>query len=115
VEDLEQPGARVHVGGAAEPDEEASRTADGCDQLAEAAARRRAHVESRRVERDRLRRLDDRRSVLEQRPLRNAGASERVVNLGASSLAAERVEGALSAVCDRELVAVRTGTPEALG
>jgi hypothetical protein len=115
VEDLEQPGAGVHVRRAAEADEESSRSADGGDQLAEAAARRRPHVEPSRVERDRLRRLEDRRSVLEQRPLCDAGAPERVVNLGASSLAAERVERALSAVRDRELVAVRSRTSEALG
>jgi hypothetical protein len=77
-------------------------------QLAEAATRGDPRVEPRRVERDRLRRLDDRAPVVELEPARPSRPAEGVVHVllvpHARAGARENVERPLTAVRDRQLL-----------
>src|SRR5439155_5144555 len=115
VQHLEETGAAVHRRGAAETDEQPGALTDGSDQLAEAAARGREHLEARRVERDRAGALDDDRPVTESPDRRVAGPAERVVHGDAANHArVEHLGRALAAVRDRRLLGYYACAPEPL-
>ena len=112
VEDFQKTGAGVHVRGATERHHEPLR-AQTQDQLAEASTRGVHHVEALGVERDHLRRLDERRSVTSA----DAGVSRppvRIRGLDVADEIAQRVHRPLAAVGKRQGHAFDAGVGEAV-